>query len=162
SLPTATVAPPASTAPVSSAAPSASASSKSMIPHECRANIRSYPLGVSILWNGELLGNTPLNETPVPCGPARVTFQLAGYETTERSAGPIVGKASGVFARLTPVPIPLEITSTPPGAQILIEGRSMGRTPTTVTLMGPRESTIALRLPGYQPWTRKFTPELPK
>ncbi len=145
-----------------SAAPTASAAPTSTLPRECRTNVRSYPDGASILWNGEPIGTTPLSDAAVPCGPARVTFQLRGFEAGERSAGPVVGKAAGVFLRLTPVRVPVDITSTPAGAQILIDGRLMGRTPATITMIGPRESKILIRVPGYKPWTRSIIPEQPR
>ena len=157
-------APPAGTTalPIPSAAPTASAAPTSTLPRECRTNVRSYPDGASILWNGEPIGTTPLSDAAVPCGPARVTFQLRGFEAGERSAGPVVGKAAGVFLRLTPVRVPVDITSTPAGAQILIDGRLMGRTPATITMIGPRESKILIRVPGYKPWTRSIIPEQPR
>lgn len=158
----ATAVPPATSSPAPSAAPTASAASTSTLPRECRAHVRSYPLGASVSWNGEPIGPTPLSDAPVPCGPARVTFELTGYETGERSAVALAGKPAGAFLRLTPVRIPLDVTSTPPGAYISLEGRSMGRTPATLTLMGPRESTLVLRLTGYQTWTHKITPEPPR
>lgn len=161
SLPPPTV-PEKTAAPVPSAAPTASVVPTSTLPRECRANVRSYPDGASILWNGEPIGPTPLADTPVPCGPARVTFQLRGFETGERSTGAIIGKPAGVFLRLTPARVPVDVTSTPAGAQILLEGRPMGRTPATITMVGPKESKLLLRLTGYKVWTTGVVPEPPR
>ncbi|MEZ4294974.1 MAG: PEGA domain-containing protein [Polyangiaceae bacterium] len=134
----------------------------STLPRECRANVRSYPDGATVLWNGEKIGATPLYESPVPCGPAKVTFEMRGFESGERSAGPVIGKPAGVFMRLLPLRVPVDVTSTPAGAQILVDGRSMGRTPATITMIGGRESTLVVRLPGYSLWKKKLNPEPPK
>lgn len=143
------------------AAPSAAPSSPPL-PRECKANVRSYPQGAAILWNGEARGNTPLADLAVPCGPAKITFELLGYEHGERSAFAVIGKSSGVFLRLVPVLVPVDVRSTPPSAQILVNGRIVGRTPASIALVGFREATITLVLPGYKSWTNKLTPEPPK
>ncbi len=148
-----------------SATASASASAAPAIPalkRECKANIRSYPQGANILWNGESLGTTPLADMPVPCGPAKVTFDLTGYEHGERSAGAVVGKTAGVFLRLVPTLVPVDVTSTPPGAQVLVDGRTVGRTPASITMFAMREATVAVALPRHKPWSQKFTPQPPK
>lgn len=164
--------PVASTAePVASAAPSASASASAApgaatsippLKRECKANVRSYPQGAAVTWNNEALGTTPLADAPVPCGPAKVIFELAGYERGERSAGAVMGKTGGVFLRLSPVLVPVDVTSTPPGAQVLVDGHSMGRTPLSLSMVGVRESTVTLKLPGYKVWNQKVQPQGPK
>ncbi|MBK8257269.1 MAG: PEGA domain-containing protein [Polyangiaceae bacterium] len=159
----ASVRPPAAPPTASAtAAPSATTLPLSTLPRECRANVRSFPDGATVLWNGENLGVTPLEGAGVPCGSAKVTFQLRGYESGERSAGPVAGKTAGVFLRLTPIRVPVDITSKPAGAQILLDGRSMGRTPATINVIGGKESKLVVRLPGYELWTTKLTPEPPK
>ncbi len=155
---------PAATATATATASAAATAAPSIpaLKRECKANIRSYPQGAAILWNGDSLGTTPLADTPVPCGPAKVTFDLAGYEHGERSAGAVVGKAAGVFLRLVPTLVPVDVTSTPPGAQVLVDGRTVGRTPASITMFAMREATVAVALPRHKPWSQKFTPQPPK
>ena len=147
-------------APTTSSASGAAATSD--LPRPCRANVRSYPEGATVAWNGDSLGITPLADTPVPCGPAKITFDLRGYALGERSATAVVGKAAGVFLRLAPLRVVVEVTSSPPGAQFLVDTRPMGRTPAKVSLPGLREATLVVTLAGYKPWTTKLTPEPPK
>ncbi len=156
-IPAATAAATASVTAAPTSAPAIPA-----LKRECKANIRSYPQGATILWNGENLGTTPLADMPVPCGPAKVTFDLAGYEHGERSAGAVVGKTAGVFLRLVPTLVPVDVISNPPGAQVLVDGRIVGRTPASISMFAMREATVALALPRYKPWSQKFTPQPPK
>lgn len=163
SPPTATAT--ATAAPTASATASASATSEPSAPalkRECKANVRSYPPGATVQWNGESIGLSPLGDVPVPCGPAKVTFDLTGYEHGERSAGAVVGKNAGVFLRLVPILVAVAVTSKPPGAQILVDGRTVGRTPASITMTGMREATLVVTLPHYKAFTQKVTPEPPK
>lgn len=162
SVPPATAAPEKSAPPPPSAVPAASVTSAAALPHECRAIVRSYPQGAAVKWNDESLGLTPLALAAVPCGAARVTFQLRGFEVGERSANAIPGKNTGVFLRLAPVRIQVDVSSTPPGAQIVLNGRTLGRTPATVTMLGPNDGALLLRLAGYKSWRRDLPPDPPR
>jgi hypothetical protein len=53
-------------------------------------------------------------------------------------------------ARLT-----LAVTSSPEGADIEVDGRFMGSTPSTIALV-PGEHTIVVRKPGFRTWERKL------
>jgi hypothetical protein len=131
------------------------------LPRECKANVRSYPQGAAVGWNGESLGTTPLANVAVPCGRASVTFDVRGYEPGEREAMAMQGKSAGVFMRLAPRLIPIEITSAPPGAQVLVDGRSVGHTPAKLAKVGFKEMKLVVVLPGYLAWTQTVTPEPP-
>ncbi|MEZ4314211.1 MAG: PEGA domain-containing protein [Polyangiaceae bacterium] len=120
-----------------------------------------YPDGATVLWNREKIGATPPVQSPV-VRPRQSHLRDAGFESGERSAGYVIGKPAGVFMRLLPLRVPVDVTSTPAGAQILVDGRSMGRTPATITMIGGRESTLVVRLPGYSLWKKKLNPEPPK
>jgi len=153
----------ASAAPtISASATPSAAPSTPLLKRECKANVRSYPTGATVLWNGESIGLSPLQDIPVPCGPAKVTFDLTGYEHGERSAGAVVGKNAGVFIRLVPILVSVDVTSTPPGAQILVDGRTVGRTPSSISMVGMREATLVVTLPRFKPFKQKVTPEPPK
>ena len=154
--------PTATGAPTPSASASSTAPAGPSPPRDCRANVRSFPLGANVQWNGEALGITPLNEAAVPCGPAKIAFALSGFEPGERTATAILGKNAGVFLRLLPVLVPVEVTSAPPGARILVDGRAVGTTPANVAIAGQREATVMLTHPRYKTWTRRLVPEPPR
>lgn len=143
-----------------SSAPSA-APSGPPIPRECKANVRSYPQGAAVMWNQEALGTTPLADVAVPCGPAKVQFDVRGYVHGERRAIAILGKSTGVFIRMAPMLIPIEVTSTPSSAQVLVDGRSVGRTPAKFAKVGFNEVKITVVQPGYLAWSKTVTPEPP-
>ena len=60
-------------------------------------------------------------------------------------------------AILVPVVAALEIASTPPGAEVIVNGRIAGSTPTTVGDLSPLEDVVVeLRLRGYRVERRIF------
>jgi PEGA domain len=82
----------------------------------------------------------------------------------------VVGNASRWFSALVPpsaapppvTPPPavaqkttLEITSDPTGADVAIDGRTVGKTPITAPVFGPATHTVAVTRDGYDPTSRE-------
>ena len=86
--------------------------------------------------------------------------QKSVWFTAER--GNYVGRLSvSVQPQPGPVPVPsgqgsLEISSTPPGAQVYIDGTYRGTTPVTVPLAAGSH-TVVLRMPGFPDAQRTIT-----
>jgi hypothetical protein len=55
----------------------------------------------------------------------------------------------------------IEITSTPPGAHVLLNGRDVGRTPTRVEFTFDGTYDVRLRLDGYDPVVGSGTTQAP-
>lgn len=55
----------------------------------------------------------------------------------------------------------IEITSTPPGAHVLLNGRDVGRSPTRVEFTFDATYDVRLRLEGYDPVAGSGTTEAP-
>ncbi len=66
----------------------------------------------------------------------------------------IVGSASDAAAEK----VEIEIASTPPGADVMIEGEYVGNTPLKIALPVGEALEITLSLSGYEEWTRKMKP----
>jgi hypothetical protein len=47
----------------------------------------------------------------------------------------------------------LEVVSRPAGAQIILDGRSIGKTPMTIPDVAPGDHNIRLELDGFKGWT---------
>jgi hypothetical protein len=67
----------------------------------------------------------------------------------------VVPVAAVAPAPSTPAQASLAIESTPPGADISIDGAFVGNTPSTVTV-DPGSHEISVTKKGYAPWTRKL------
>ena len=121
--------------------------------------IESEPVGASVLINGAKLGLTPLELSELEMGSYTVRLEKAGYESEELIAElntespraslnvPMRGQA-----RRAPSLATLRVVSTPPGAQVLLDGKPTGTTPLDKLRARPGERTIRLQMMGFEPW----------
>ncbi len=121
--------------------------------------IESEPVGASVLINGDKLGLTPLELSELEMGSYTVRLEKAGYESEELMAElntespraslsvPMRGQA-----RRAPSLGTLRVVSTPPGAQVLLDGKPTGTTPLDKLRARPGERTIRLQMMGFEPW----------
>lgn len=117
--------------------------------------VYSTPPGASIVLNGvETSRVTPYEFDGVPVGYQQVTVQLYGYYAMSDSEYVSRPPGTGGYLsfRLTPIPQPLTVTSSPSGAVILLEHTATGqRTPATFD--GYEADTVFVRCmaEGYFP-----------
>ena len=121
--------------------------------------IESEPVGASVLINGSKLGLTPLELSELELGSYTVRLEKAGYETEELIAELNVESPRASLsvpmsgqARRAPSLATLRVVSTPPGAQVLLDGKPTGSTPLERLRARPGERTIRLQLMGFEPW----------
>lgn len=119
--------------------------------------INSTPAGAEVVVNGRALGNTPFRMT-MPPGEYPIQLRLDGYETVTRTAN--INSASGatIDARLTALARsgPILVTlSGAEGAELLVDGRSVGTLPARIDSITEGEHTFVVRTPaGDQRFTR--------
>jgi TonB family protein len=124
--------------------------------------IQSDPIGASVLISGAKLGLTPLEISELALGNYTVRLEKAGFEPEELTAElnaespratlsvPMRGEA-----RSKPRLAILRVNSTPPGAQVLLDGKPAGSTPLTTLRARPGNRTIRLQKLGFEPWEKK-------
>jgi predicted Ser/Thr protein kinase len=92
---------------------------------------------------------TPFRASNLGAGKHTVVFSKTGYLSETRTVTVTVGKSSAVSVQLTPAVPKLVVTSTPPGANIEVDGKDTGKiTPAEITVE-KGEHTIVLRKPGF-------------
>lgn len=93
-------------------------------------SVSSNPPGASITANGKSLGVTPVQVMPAGSAPMNLEFQLAGYFPEYAT---VVTGSPGVVVKMEPTTLKksYDVTSTPEGATILLDGRAVGTTPAT-------------------------------
>ena len=112
-------------------------------------NIRSFPLGATVLLDGQQVGMTPLVLSGVNPGTHAVEIRLAGWEIWKGSTTAVRGSTTQVIANLTHAAYSLDVTSTPPGATVVLDGTVKGVTPLTVVGLKPRNYSLVVSLKGY-------------
>ena len=71
---------------------------------------------------------------------------------------PVAGVLVGVVALIIGVTALVKVSSSPAGATITLNGRTLGVTPTTIKLPVLESSTITITKNGYEPLTEKLLP----
>ncbi len=105
-------------------------------------------------------GKTPLQEgTKVTPPPA----SISPFATPPAAASPVATASPAPTAKTSPAPAPtagkaddLSVSSTPSGADIEVDGKFVGNTPSTITL-APGDHDVAVKKNGFALWTRKIT-----
>jgi hypothetical protein len=124
----------------------------------CAFDVASTPKGAEILLDKSVIGTTPTKLT-LPCDVEhRLSFRKQRYVSLERRYTPTeAGKPLRVsLARPTYL---VKVSSTPPGATVLVGGRSQGVTPTTIRLPVNETSTLTFTKEGFTSVTQKVTPK---
>jgi len=113
--------------------------------------IRSTPSGASIAINGKTAGVTPLAIPVLPPGRHLVVTTLRAFRTHYKTVVVEPGQRTVVDIALEPLTGLLLIHSTPPGAELEINGVHRGSTPALVTDLQPGSHRMQLSKPGFLP-----------
>jgi hypothetical protein len=87
----------------------------------------------------------------LPPGAHLVSVAREGFRTEHREISVTAGQTQRVRVELTPLTGLLLVQSSPPGADITIDGLSHGRTPALVTTLPLGTYRVRLELPGFRP-----------
>lgn len=112
-------------------------------------NIRSFPSGATVFLDEQQVGTTPLVLSRVAPGTHAIQIDLAGWETWKGTATAERGSTTQVIANMTHAAYSLVVTSTPPGATVLLDGTAKGVTPLAVAGLKPRNYALVVSLKGY-------------
>ena len=120
----------------------------------CTARIVTEPKDAKVIWGGAMIGRSPIDSARVPCGPATVTIERERWQPVTVDVDPQAGTAADVHERLHRPRATLSITSTPPGARVVINRVAAGAAPKEVDVQRFEKLQIKASLKGYQPWTK--------
>jgi hypothetical protein len=140
----------------SGAAPATAAASEALT---CFASITSQPPGAEIVIDdASVLGTTP-QKVELPCGgPTNIVIRKARMVPATRVVTP-TPEGVNVRVALLRQTFLIKVSSTPAGATVTVNGKSLGVTPTTVKVPAFETSILALAKDGYAPETEKVTPK---
>ncbi|MBK9648488.1 MAG: PEGA domain-containing protein [Deltaproteobacteria bacterium] len=113
------------------------------------AEFVSTPSGASVTIDGKEVGKTPIRVASIAEGDHSYSLSLTGFETiegtlTQRKGGNpltkhVLESSRGRFA----------VTSKPAGAEVWLDGASVGKTPLQLSDVPPGQHTVLLISPGY-------------
>ena len=132
-----------------------------------RLNVVSTPEHARVFMDNDYQGKTPATITSVAPGTHELRLELAGYAPATRSVTLENGAEETEEFTLVSVLGRIEVSTKPPGAKILVDGRAMGTTkaqgdaPRSQILklekIAAGEHSVMAHLAGYQDVARKVT-----
>jgi hypothetical protein len=127
-------------------------------PAECFADVSTVPTGAEIQLGTNVLGTSPM-KVPLPCGEqAKLTLRKARFAPVTRTVTPTENGAKLKVA-LPKQLFSVKVSSQPAGAAVMLNGKSLGVTPTTVKLPAFEASTLTLNKEGFNSETLRVTPK---
>nr|CBH39401.1 hypothetical secreted protein, containing PEGA domains [uncultured archaeon]CBH39888.1 hypothetical secreted protein, containing PEGA domains [uncultured archaeon] len=119
-------------------------------------SVQSSPSGATIKLDDYIGPRTPHTFTTVSPGHHKLVLSLDGYYDWKTNVDVEAGHTAYVYKTLTPIPTTGTITvfSSPPGADIYLDTKYVGRTIYTITGVLPGPHTVKLCLEGYRDWSK--------
>jgi hypothetical protein len=117
--------------------------------------VSSSPSGATVTLDRGQSAVTPFTYTYVPVGSHEISVYYSGYQTFYNTVYVYSGQTSYLNAVLTPVTTTgsLDISSSPSGAAVYVDGNYNGVTRTVVGNLYPGQHSVKLTKAGYQDWT---------
>jgi len=124
--------------------------SMTLEPAWAEITINSKPSGAQVWFNDERLGVTPL-QTKVEEGNGLLKIQAEKFKTHEQELNVVAQQAISLpLIELNPADAMYQVTTTPQGAAVIVEGEYQGISPLNVAIAPNREHTIQIYKAGYQ------------
>ena len=119
--------------------------------------LTTKPLGGEVLVNNKLVGVAPFNIKSLQSGEYRINVNLPRYKTKSLDVQ-IKGLdiQQNLHIDLEPDWGFIELSSSPTGAQIKIDGKFAGITPFTAPILSTGE-LVSISFDGYKTWTKKLS-----
>lgn len=119
--------------------------------------VTSDPPGADIFIEGTHRGKTPAT-IPVPAGRVALLISAGGQSLPcNKTVQVQAGETSSVHCEGGSLFGKIIITTYPPRADVILDGKNLGKTPVTVKkVKRNQDHTIRLVLKGYQPWAQSF------
>jgi formylglycine-generating enzyme required for sulfatase activity len=116
-------------------------------------------VGAEVLVDGVAVGKTPLVDVEITPGMHQLELSAERYLTAGRQLDVVGGgERQSLAVPLTPDWAVVSLSTTPPGATVLVDGAEAGVTPAAIEIMSG-EHDIEVRLAGYNAWTSKVLVE---
>lgn len=119
--------------------------------------VHSDPQGAEVSIDGAFKGNTPLLLSDLPFGEYRARLSHPGCEPKEVDLTIRDRVPMKLDVSLTSNTATLHINSSPPGAEILVNGTHKGTTPSSVDQLPTGKYELLFKLDGYQTHSSEVT-----
>lgn len=128
-----------------------------LVPATGVLSLSSTPSGANVSVDGEFAGQTPLDIELTPDREHRISISRAGYQRRSTSVRMDAGETRSESIALSAMLGDVVVKVQPAGAELLVNGRSMGRGSQTLALPAVLQR-LEFRLDGYESIRRSVTP----
>jgi len=111
--------------------------------------LNTTPGGASVIIGEDYRGSTPLTIGGIEPGTYTVTFSRFGYTKLSTPVSVKAGQTTEVTGTLLPLTGSLEITTSPPGARILLDSVNQGISPLTLENLTMGNHTLTVIKEGH-------------
>ena len=115
---------------------------------DSQVELDSEPRGAEVWIGDKRLGKTPLRTKLAP-GTHRIEYRLEGHQTQQANVVAAAGKPVVDRRTLVQTPVPVEFSSTPAGASVILDGKAVGKTPWKGGI-APGRREVVISLDGYE------------
>jgi formylglycine-generating enzyme required for sulfatase activity len=119
--------------------------------------VQTDPVGANVMIGGKFAGRTPLEVNLSPEIRHVIDIYKTGYEKANRKVKLTSAEIRTLTIALKPKLGVINFTVEPPDAEIVVDGKSMGRVPKQMQLLAV-EHQLEIRKPGYQTYRTRITP----
>jgi hypothetical protein len=127
----------------------------------CRFTVATTPAGSMIRFDDQALGPSPLTIDGT-CDKHKVEASHARYQSLTRWVTLVADKPQELDLSLSRPVHAVTVTSSPPGAELSIDGHRAGTTPAVVQVMGFATVHLTFTKPGFQRVTKRIYSKLPQ
>ena len=128
-------------------------------PADAEVSLETVPARANVTVAGQYAGQTPITVALSPGETADIRFFKEGYQRTRRSLKIKSGQKQHLRIVLQPELTPVQFSSTPPDAELYIDGLLRGRASQTLKLT-TRIHTIEIKHAGYVDYKASIKPRL--
>lgn len=118
--------------------------------------VKSDPIGASVLVNGLERGKTPLSLAGIPKGYISVTLKHEGFKNETRELKMSAGELQNLYLKMQPLDGTLQLNSVPEGGRIYINDKFSGKAPLVVTNLEPGTYKVRVELEGFSSVSREI------
>lgn len=114
--------------------------------------LTSEPSAAQVVVAGRPVGVTPLRGVAMQAGDYTLTLQAPGYRPSEVRLRVLPAEETKKAVKLEALPSTagvLAVETEPPGADVFVEGRPLGKGPLSVPNVAPGEYVLTARAPGF-------------
>ena len=121
--------------------------------------VETTPPGASVVVDDVAIGRTPVTGVPIPADARALRVELAGHRPAEAS---LAADRDEFRFDLVRLPLRFPLRTEPPGAEVLLDGSPVGRTPIdALEVPATGRHVVRLRLEGHEERTVTIDGEMP-